>query len=33
MAKASVCFAARMNVTSRAMTSSPDCSSLGEKEH
>src|SRR5436189_1163610 len=31
MAKASVCFAARMNVTSRAMTSSPDCSPWARK--
>src|ERR1700750_1446675 len=31
MAKASVCFAARMNVVSRAMTSSADCSFSARK--
>src|SRR6266568_7684781 len=31
MAKASFCFAARMNVTSRVMTSSPDCSPSARK--
>src|SRR5438034_8031712 len=31
MAKASVCFAARMNMTSRVMTASPDCSPSARK--